>query len=177
MSSQDIAAAMQRMEDVLKRRPQSGLHDDPPATAVWTSGMRVVSSHANGTTAATDMPVALGGTGDHVSPGWLFRAGLASCATTCIVMAAAAAGIELTRLEVVASSRSDTRGLLGMRDENDNPVFAGPGDVSLSVRIAAPGVSPERLLALVEESQRCSPIPSAVRCALPVALAVEVETA
>jgi uncharacterized OsmC-like protein len=177
MSSHDIAAALRRMEDVLKQRPQFGLRDDAPATAVWTSGMRVVSAHANGTKTETDMPVALGGTGDRVSPGWLFRASLASCATTCIVMAAAAAGIELTRLEVVAGSRSDTRGLLGMRDEEGNPVFAGPGDVSLSVRIAAAGVSPERLRSLVEESQRCSPIPDAVRRALPVAVAVEVETA
>jgi uncharacterized OsmC-like protein len=60
------------------------------------------------------MPSEVGGSGDQVTPGWLFRAGLASCAATRIAMAAAAEGIELATLEVRASSRSDTRGLLGM---------------------------------------------------------------
>jgi hypothetical protein len=34
-----------------------------------------------------------------VTPGWLFRAGFASCAATCIAMGAAAQGIELASLE------------------------------------------------------------------------------
>ena len=92
MASQDIAAAMQRVESVLRRRPEVGLHDDAPATARWQSGTRVVSSHANGTQIVTDMPTELGGSGDQVTPGWLLRAGLASCLATRIAMAAAAAG-------------------------------------------------------------------------------------
>ena len=102
---QNIAAAMQRVESVLHRRPQAALHDDAPATARWQSGTRVVASHADGTQLVTDMPSELGGSGNQVTPGWLFRAGLASCAATRIAMGAAAAGIELTMLEVRASSR------------------------------------------------------------------------
>jgi hypothetical protein len=34
MSMQDIAAALQRVEAALERRPDMGLHDDAPATAM-----------------------------------------------------------------------------------------------------------------------------------------------
>jgi uncharacterized OsmC-like protein len=174
MTTHAIAASMQRVETVLQRRPDMGLHDDAPATARWQHGTRVVASHANGTQMATDMPAELGGTGDQVTPGWLFRAGLASCAATTIAMAAAAEGIELATLEVRASSRSDTRGLLGMANAEGAPVSAGPQDVQLHVRIAARGIEPARLRALVEDSYRCSPIPSAVVSAVPVDLRIDV---
>jgi uncharacterized OsmC-like protein len=173
MSIHDIAVAIERTESVLRRRPQFGIHDDPPATAQWKGGLRVVSSHANGMSMATDLSAELGGTGDQVSPGWLFRAGLASCLATCVVMAAAAQGIELTTLEVKATSRSDARGLLGIPDTNGEDVFAGPHDVQLHVSIAARGVAPDALRRLVEDSQRCSPIPNAVRHAVPVELHIE----
>jgi uncharacterized OsmC-like protein len=174
MTTQNLAAALQRVETVLRRRPEMGLHDDAPATARLESGTRVVSSHANGTQMTTDMPAELGGSDDQVTPGWLFRAGLASCAATSIAMTAAADGIELATLEVRASSRSDVRGLLGMADAVGDPVYAGPCDMQLEVRIAAPGVSPERLRTLVENGYRCSPIPNAVRNAVPVALRIDV---
>jgi uncharacterized OsmC-like protein len=175
MTTQRIAAAMQRVETVLRRRPDAGLHDDAAATARWEGGTRILASHENGTCLSTDMPSELGGTGDQVTPGWLFRAGLASCLATCIAMSAAAEGLELTALEVRAVSRSDTRGLLGMADDEGEPVFAGPRDVQLRVRIAATGVDPERLRALVDNSRRCSPIPAAVETAVPISVHIEVE--
>jgi uncharacterized OsmC-like protein len=175
MAAHELAAALQRVETVLLRRPETGLHDDAPATARWTGGTRVVASHANGAQLLTDMPAELGGTGDQVTPGWLFRAGFASCAATSIVMAAAREGIELSTLELRASSRSDTRGLLGMAGADGQTVRATPGDVQLLVRIAATGVPAARLRALAEAGIRCSPIPSAVQEAVPVALHIEVE--
>jgi uncharacterized OsmC-like protein len=175
MASQHIAAAMQRVESVLKRRPEVGLHDDAPATARWQSGTQVVSSHANGTRLLTDMPTELGGSGEQVTPGWLFRAGLASCLATRIAMGAAVAGFELTMLEVVASSRSDARGIFGMSEASGEPVCAGPRNIQVLVRIAAPGVSPERLRILMEESNRCSPVSAAVRDEVPMTLCIEVD--
>ena len=177
MTMQDIAAALQRVETVLQRRPEMGLHDDAPATARWASGTRVVASHANGTQMATDMPGELGGSGDQVTPGWLFRAGLASCGATSIAMAAASEGIALTALEVQASSRSDVRGLLGMAGAGGEPVYAGPGELQLFVRIAAQGVAPKRLRALVEDGLRRSSIPNAVQNATPLALRIDVDAA
>jgi uncharacterized OsmC-like protein len=170
-----VRTALQRVETVLRRRPDIGLHDDAPATVRWSAGTRVVARHANGTEIPTDMPTELGGAGDHVTPGWLFRAGLASCAATCIAMKAAADGVALATLEVQARSRSDTRGLLAMADEHGGEVPAGPVDVSLSVRIGAAGVVADRLRTLVDAALRCSPIPVAVRSATPVALSIVVD--
>ncbi len=175
MTTERIAAAMERVQTILRRRPETGLHDDAPATAAWQGDTRVVVDHGNGTRLPTDMPSELGGSGDLVTPGWLFRAGLASCATTSIALKAAAQGIELGALEVRVSSRSDTRGLLGMADDGGEPVSAGPREVTMSVRIAAPGVAPERLRELVEEACRCSPIPNAVERATPLALRIDLD--
>lgn len=177
MTIEDIAAAVQRVESVLKRRPAAGIHDDAPATARWQTGLRVVACHANGTQMFTDMPAELGGSGDQVTPGWLFRASLASCFATRIAMEAAVAGIELTLLEVLASSRSDTRGVFGMADVSGEPVGAGPRDVQLLVKIAALGVSAEELQNLVEGSNRYSPVSAALRDAVSVALRIEVHVA
>ena len=175
MSTQELAAALQRVEKVLRRRPETGLHDDAPAAARWVGGTRVVASHVNGTQISSDMPGELGGSGDQVTPGWLFRAGLASCSATSIAMAAAAEGIALTALEVRATSRSDTRGLLGMVDAEGEPVQAGPRDVQLAVRISAPGVAPARLRTMVEHGLCHSPIPNAVQSATPFALHIDVD--
>jgi uncharacterized OsmC-like protein len=174
MSVQQIADAMERVQGVLRRRPDMGLHDDAPATARWQGSTRIVTRHPSGAEIATDMPGELGGTGEHVTPGWLMRAALAACTATRIAMGAAAAGIELSTLELRASSRSDTRGLLGMNETDGTAIGAGPRDVQLHVSIAAHGVPAERLRELVEESHRCSPVPCAIQDETPVALHIEI---
>jgi len=174
-NQQSIAAALQRVTTVLRRRPDIGLHDDSPATARWQGGLQALSCHENGTQIVSDLAQELGGGGAHVTPGWLFRAGFASCAATSIAMIAAAKGIELSALEVRATSRSDARGLLGMSDEGGSPVYPGPIDMQLTVRISAAGATAESLRALVDEGLRCSPIPNAVQHAVPVSLNVHVD--
>ena len=174
MPMQDVAAAMERVKTVLERRPEMGLHDDAPATARWEGGTRIVASHSNGKQMATDMPAELGGSGDQVTPGWLFRAGLASCAATTIAMAAARHGIDLTTLEVKAGSRSDTRGVLRMEGTDGTLVDASPSDFRVFVRIAAHNVSPGQLRALVAEGMGCAPITNAVANANPIAVDVEI---
>lgn len=177
MAAQDIAAAMQRVESVLRRRPEAGLQDDTPALAQWAGGLRARAAHANGTALVTDMPAEIGGSGEGVTPGWLLRAALASCAVTRIAMSAAAAGIVLQTLEARAHSRSDARGLFGLCESDGARVSAGPGDVHLVVRIGAAGVAAQRLRALVHESCACAPVSRAMEEPLPVALQVEVEGA
>lgn len=174
MSAQYVADAMQRVEVVLRRRPDMGMHDDAPATARWSGSTRIVTSHTNGIEVTTDMPGELGGTGDQVTPGWLMRAALAACTATRIAMGAAAAGIELTTLELRASSRSDTRGLLGMTESDGSPIGAGPHDMLLHVTIAAHGVPAAKLRGLVDESYRCSAVPCAIQDETPVGLQIEV---
>jgi uncharacterized OsmC-like protein len=173
VSQTPITQALQRVQSVFSRRPEAGLHDDSPATAQWTNGMRVVVRHANGTALPSDMPTEFGGAGDEVTPGWFFRAGLASCATTSITMAAAMQGVHIEALEVRAESRSDARGMFAMADADGRQVPAGPLEVSLTVRIVVPGESHERLCAFVETALGSSPIPSLVRSAMPLPIRVE----
>jgi uncharacterized OsmC-like protein len=124
------------------------------------------------------MPADLGGDGGAVTPGWLLRAGLASREATTIAMVAAVEGIELETLEVIASSRSDTRGLLGMTDAEGKRIRAGPGDVQLHVRIsAADGTSAQKLRALVERSHACSPVSCAMQDPIRVELLIDCEDA
>ncbi|HKE48522.1 MAG TPA: OsmC family protein [Rhodanobacteraceae bacterium] len=176
MTMEHIAAAMQRVESVLRRRPDTGVHDDAPATARWQgSGLDVVSTHDNGTAVATNLSREIGGSGDKVSPGWLMRAGVASCAASSIILRAAVVGIELTRLEVVARSRSDTRGLLGMAGADGTAVDPAPLAIELDVRIAARDATREQLQQLVDEAHRCSPIPAAVANGVPTHVHVEIE--
>jgi uncharacterized OsmC-like protein len=175
MTAEAIASAMRRFRAVLDRRPQAGMHTDEPAIACWSQGTRVVSRHANGMQVATDMPGELGGTGDQVTPGWLFRAALASCAATRIAMGAAADGIVLTRLEVSAGSTSDARGLLGMINGAGERVRPAPSEVSLAVRVCAADIPRERLQSLIEDSCRCSPVSDAVLNAVPVSLRIEID--
>jgi uncharacterized OsmC-like protein len=163
---QGIAEAVQRVRAVLKRQPQLGLQDDTPVTSYWQDGLRIVSHHPNGTQVSTDMPVEIGGGGDQVTPGWLFRASAASCLATCIAMNAAAEGIALTRLEVSLQSRTDTRGILGMDNGHGDPVYAGPSDMQWRICIEARGGTAGQLRALVERSRRCSPVACAVESAV-----------
>jgi uncharacterized OsmC-like protein len=175
MTQHDIATALKRVESILRRRPETGLHDDAPATARWQGGLRVVSEHGNGTRIESDMPTELGGSGDRITPGWLFRAGLAACTATCIGMHAAARGIALDSLDVQVGSRSDLRGVFGMTDGDGGPlVDAGPGAIRMTVRIAARGVAAEALRELVEHSERCSPIGRAASTVRPIALHIDV---
>jgi len=174
MSLQPVAAALHRVKRVLERRPDTGLHDDAPASARWERGVRSVASHANGTRIETDMSTEVGGTGDRVTPGWLFRAGIASCAVTTIAMRAAAEGIELSALEAHVGSRTDMRGILDMPDVDGTRVPAGPREVHLRIRVAADGVAPERLRAIVERACGCSPIPSAVADATPLDVQIDI---
>jgi uncharacterized OsmC-like protein len=171
----DLAAALKRVAKVLLRSPKTGLQVDAPATARWNGGTQVTTGHENGSRFATDLPTRIGGGGTAVTPGWLLRAGLASCVTTCIAMAAAVEGIKLSELEVVATSQSDARGLLGMVDADGQRVSAGPRDVQLHVKIiAADGTSAERLRSLVQQSHNCSPVSCAVQEITPIELLIEV---
>jgi uncharacterized OsmC-like protein len=175
MTADTISQAIQRVRAVLARRPQRAIHVDDTAVARWERDVRVACHHENGTRIATDLPVELGGTGDQVTPGWLLRAGLASCLATRIAMGAAAAGIALIRLEVLATSTSDVRGILGMTGDLGEQISAEPREVRLQVRISAPGIPRERVQALIEESQRCSPVSAALGNAVPVVLHIEIE--
>lgn len=175
MSAERIAEALGRVEAALRQHPAFALHDESPAVTRWQGGFRFVTSRPGvAMELVTDLPEQMGGRGENVTPGWPLRAGLAACVGSSIVLAAAREGIGLASLEVTVGARSDLRGLLGMADEQGKEVSAGPLEVRLEVRIAAPGVSPDRLRALVELANRNSPSSSALREAVPLNLCIEI---
>lgn len=174
MSLQDVAAAMQRVQSTFKRRPASAVADDGLAVAHWQGGLSMRTVHASGLQVLTDMPPAIGGCGDQVSPGWLMRAGIASCLATRITMEAAARGIDLTALQVTADSRSDKRGMLGMQGENNASVPARPLQVQLHVILSANDASPDALRAMVEYCQPMAPVSDTVAHSVPIALSISV---
>lgn len=174
MGTADIAAAVRRTEQILRRRPSAALQADSPAICRLIDGVSVATGDGSGHEIITDLPTALGGDGGSLTPGWLARAGLAACTATRIAMLAANEGIALTRLELEARSRSDVRGLLGMTTDA-GPIDPGPRDVVLDVRISASNASPERLRALVEAAQSTSPVLSLFESATAVTLCVETD--
>ncbi|RFO97428.1 osmotically inducible protein OsmC [Rhodoferax lacus] len=174
MSLQAIAAAVARVKAAFTRRPEAGVHDDGPATARWVSASRVVVRNPDGLEVITDMPVELGGSGGQFTPGWLMRAGMASCAATSITLACASQGVALTALQVDVASRSDARGLLGMAGADGATVYAGPFDVVLRVSLSAAGATPEDLQALVQKCLGHSPVPCAMATATPFDLQVRI---
>lgn len=173
VSVRELVAAVERAESVLVRRPSAGLRDDAPGVARWKGGLQVAARHASGDEIVTDMPVELGGRGG-VSPGWMVRAGLASCTATCIAMIAAREGVELDLLEVEIASRSDLRGFFGMAEADGSSVYPGPQRLTMAVRIAAQGVPPARLRALVRASERVSPMLAVFRDSQAIGISVEV---
>jgi hypothetical protein len=90
-------------------------------------------------------------------------------------MHAAMEGVELSELEVVATSNSDFRGVLGMSDTDGTRVSAGARDLQLHVKIAAADGTPaEQLRSLVERSHGCAPVSCAVGSSTPIELLIEV---
>lgn len=172
MATAVVAEALARAKDVFGKRPSAALHDDAPGVARWDGGVRTVTCHPAGHEVATDMPSELGGAGGEVSPGWMVRAGIAACTATSIAMTAAMEGIELDVLEVRAESRSDTRGVLGLTEADGAAVYPGPMGLAMHVRIAAAGVSADRLRALVEQANARAPMSAIVRDALPMPLKI-----
>ncbi|WP_341903630.1 OsmC family protein [Polaromonas sp. YR568] len=164
MSDSPISLALQRAEEAFAQKPGLALQNDAPAKAVFVGGLATQVAGPAGHTVGTDMPVTLGGAGACPGPGWLMRAGLASCTATVIAMRAERLGIRLTRLAVTANSRSDARGLLGV----DPLVAAGPLEVNLDIDIAADGQTPESLAELVAWADAHSPVTNALRRAIDV---------
>ncbi|MEH6548189.1 MAG: OsmC family protein, partial [Sneathiella sp.] len=110
------------------------------------------------------------GTGSAPSPGWLARAGLATCDATRIALHAAQLGVTLDTLEVTADSVSDDRGLLGL----DDSMPAGPLSLRTRVTIGAAGVTEEVLREIVEYAVTHSPVADGCRRATPSTVEIKI---
>lgn len=169
MTIEDIQKSIQQVAEHFSSNPEAAVRQDHAAVAVMEEGLRCRVTGPGDAALVTDMPKAIGGGGTSARPGWLLRAALASCDATVIAMRAAQLGIVLSRLEVVVSSETDGRGLLGVADD----VPPGPVEVRVCVRLAADGIPPERLREIVEWAEEHSPVGDTVRRAVPCRLEIE----
>src|SRR4051794_424361 len=150
----------------LTEHPDEARYTDSVATARLEEGLRFRVTGPQGEDLVTDMPSAVGGGGAGVSPGWLLRAGLASCAASLIAMEAARAGLATVRLSVEVDSESDDRGVLGIAPD----VPAGPMSVRVRVDAEFEGGEPGEGEAAIRRGVERCPVADAVGRAVPVTL-------
>jgi len=168
LATEQIRQSIDQAVGFLTENPEKARYTDRPATAA-VDGLRAQVTGQHGESLVSDMPRSVGGGGTAPTPGWFLRAAMASCDATVIAMRAAQEGIELTTLEVTVTSEADDHGFLGM----DDSVPAGPLSAHVHVKIAAEGVTPEKLHEIVDWAESHSPVSDAVRRAVPMTVVVE----
>jgi uncharacterized OsmC-like protein len=169
MGNTDVREAIERLSTAIRAEPAKAKSKNAPAMARLTEGLKVEVTGPNKERAVTDMPPPMGGGASAPNPGWLLRAGMASCAATVVAMRAAKLGIVLTQLEVTVESDSDLRGLLGL-DEN---VSALMNRLRTNGRIGG-NADAQALRALVEWADAHSPVGCTVKNAAACSLDIEV---
>lgn len=161
--------ALQRAQRLFLDKPAAARKANAGAMAVWHEGLRCEIAGPGAERATTDMPLAMGGKATGSNPGWLLRAGMASCTATAIAMRAALQGIELRKLEVNVESESDARCLVGIPDTD-----SALGNVRMSIRIGADGVDAARLRELATWGEAHSPVSCTLRTNPPVAVEIDI---
>lgn len=165
----DVKESIEKAVRYLTENPSEARYTDSIATAALGESLRTTVEGPNGERIVTDMPGGVGGQGEHPSPGWLFRAAIASCVATTIGMEAAREGIALTSLAVEVDSQSDDRGILGM----DESVPAGPLSTRIQVRAKADGVDDGRLREILQAGAARCPVCDATKRAIEVSLDIQ----
>jgi uncharacterized OsmC-like protein len=154
MPTRSIKESIDRAIEYLTTFPSKARYTDSYATASLVSGLRFKMTDSDGRTLTSDMPKGVGGEGVEPSPGWLFRASMASCIGSLVVMRAAQLGITLSKLEITVDSQSDDRGILGM----DESVPAGPLSMRIAAKMEAAGGSESAYRELVEYAMEHCPV-------------------
>jgi len=162
----DVKGSIERAVAHLIEHPDEARYTDSAATARLGESLRAEVEGPSGERVVADMPPAVGGRGEHPSPGWLFRAAVASCVASTIGMEAAREGLDLGDVEVVVDSESDDRGLLGI----DESVPAGP--MSMRIRVRLSGEASERAVEVAERGAARCPVCDATKRAVEVSVEV-----
>jgi uncharacterized OsmC-like protein len=165
----DIKKSIDNAVRYLSEHPDEARYTDSFARAKLDEALSVEVTGPGGLRLVTDMPAGIGGRDEGPSPGWLFRASLASCVATTIGMEAAREGVRLRSLEVEVDSESDDRGILGI----DDSVPAGPLSTRIRIRVAADGVEEGSLREVVARGAGRCPVCDATKRAVVVSLDIE----
>lgn len=164
----DIRESIEGAVEYLSAQPDAARYTDTPARAVLGEALRVEVSGPNGERLRTDMPRAVGGRAEEPSPGWYYRAALASCVASTVAMQAARDGITLSRLEVVVDSESDDRGILGMEET----VPAGPLSTRIGIQVGT-GAPAKEIDEMIKRGTARCPVYDATKRAVEVTTEIE----
>lgn len=115
-----------------------------------------------------DVVTHIGGEGE-LNPMLMFLASLAACDVDVIATHAALLGLEIESLSVETTGHFDVRSYLGL----DNAPGPGYSSIASTVRIRAPGATPEQVAHLREKCERCSPVGDSLAKAIPLKLEFE----
>jgi len=165
----EIKESIENAVRYLTEHPDEARYTDSYARATLGEALRVEVEGPNRERIVADMPGGVGGRAEEPSPGWLFRAAIASCVASTIGMEAAREGVTLTSLDVEVDSESDDRGILGM----DESVPAGPLSTRIGIRARADGVEADRLRELLARGAGRCPVCDATKRAVGVSLEIE----
>jgi uncharacterized OsmC-like protein len=165
----EIKDAIENAVRYLSEHPDEARATDSFARATLGDALRVQVEGPNAERIVTDMPKSIGGRAEEPSPGWLFRAGIASCVASTIGMEAAREGVTLRSLEVEVDSESDDRGILGI----DEAMPPGPLSTRVRIRATADGMEEGQLRELLETGAGRCPVCDATKRAVEVSLEIE----
>jgi uncharacterized OsmC-like protein len=165
----DIKESLERAIRYLSEHPDEARYTDSSARATLGEDLRVEVDGPAGEHIVTDMPSGVGGRGEAPTPGWLFRASMASCVASTVGLEVAREGVTLASLEVEVDSESDDRGILGM----DQAVPVGPLSGRVRIRARAHRVEGVTLLEILERGAARCPVYDAARRAVDVSVQIE----
>jgi uncharacterized OsmC-like protein len=164
----EIRESIEKAVRYLSDHPAEARYTDSLARATLGEALRVEVEGPGAERISTDMPKGVGGHGEQLTPGWLFRAAIASCVASTIGMEAAREGVKLTSLQVDVDSESDDRGILGM----DETVPPGPLSTQIRIRATAGGIEEKALREVVERGALRCPVCDATKRAVEVTLEI-----
>jgi uncharacterized OsmC-like protein len=157
-------AALRDAQDKARRDPTTA-ERRPQLTAHWVGGSRTRVE-------AGDQILYLGGDGE-LRPMRALLAALAACDVDVIVTQAALLGMALEQLSVQVEGQCNVAAYLGV-DDAPGPGYRG---IHLTVRLRAPGATPEQIDALRRRLKHGSPVGDSLMRAVPLELTLEVERA
>ncbi len=167
MNQQRIASNIARARTYLRTLPAMAQFHDTPACATVAHDLVIKVSGPDGL--PDGMLAGIGDTAAVPSPGWFFRAALASQVAMFIAMRAAEAAAILDDLEVIVNAESDDRGALGM----DEDIPPGPLSMTITVRYSRSNLDETATRDVIEWGVAHAPVHDAVTRAVPVAVAIE----
>jgi len=117
-----------------------------------------------------DKVVHIGGD-DELNPMQMFLATLAACDVDLVAMHASFLGLKLESLTVEATGHFNVQSYLGL----DNAPGSGYDAIAYTVRLSAPGVTPEQIALLRDRCERSSPVGDSLTRAIPLKLEFEAD--